>query len=887
MSFYQLTPSDLWDHFSLFVSVALGLVWVFFWLAGQLTLSYFPKKYLQSESNDLFTVIQIGTGIWVSTTVFILLGLCDLFSREFMFFLGLGIVLLSYQRKLRLWPFRGLIALLKSDPYLSALGIVSTFLLGLVAFYRLNVWIDGNYAFVAKHLARTGRFVFTASDGQMGMSILAGMIAAFLPDFSVINSASGLAPFFGPLLVFGPVYLIRELEKDLRWDSVVWLALCLPLVFRAPEIRGAIAAFGFSTWSLVFFFRYLKRGSILNGYAASLGLALAWNFSPQAALYEIIFLGIWSIRCFCMGDSASTLRIWRIFGFTNAIEWLHFGLTFSWNQGAPSREMIKSFLPGTATLIICVFMIRFLERKKLPKLHLPLWINSIFALIAVGSAIATNPSSQPMYNWIGLNSPTWFFPFNFSSFGMWGYLFLFALILSVFDLHKKTCRPSVTVLWIGFSVSCLVQTACALLFYSQLNILGERANIWDLWKDTAQFFHAPLMIVALLVLAQKFFQGKRWKRVTRYHTNLALFVLVCIDPYSTSSYEQFFAPANNLKEQLIHYFSATFPTHVDSVWSGQRAFSLPMYLAHALNWVEPKFMESVPFRRADCKVCPILGYWVVSGQEPMINFLMKAPVSAGQTFVSSDSVFTNEYYVNRQLRYSNGVNTICTEMIDIFAQATAYEAYWLPKNKIRRGNYGWIYTVTAPEVNLIWTRDFDNFRVPRDGDYELYRGNDWSFERPSVMLNGIRIDPDQSDRRTVVLPQLKVGVNYQIQVLPRPGTNSLNPSFSNVIYPIRNQKAEYAYLEWAQNFTQFHHLIQARYSGIGGAPIAIDELELLLTSPDPSMRQKILKKYQTRYIILDAFLQQVYKEALAILSNDTQLRRIDVEGTPVFEYQGD
>jgi len=859
---------------SVFFSAIL-VAWIGFFLLGQLvTLKLLPRWDLApADDHPLRLAIILFAGVWATTSITLLLGLTGLFGL-IPVAIG-GIATLAATRWYRL-PW-----IPKERPDLALGAAVGLF--ALVGAAHPVPWPDENFAIAGGHLARTGLFLPAYSGAQSGMAAITALVNIFFGIMSPLTAVAGWGVFFAPLLILGARALISEAMVSDRWRSIGYLILVFPIAFKVQEIRGAIAGFGFVLWGIVFFLRYRKQAARVDLMAIALSFALAWRFGPVASLFGMLFVALIGVTSLMSSDRKQAQHALAALFWTALLSWPEL-LLASIAVFSNSQWRFLSWLPGTVLVALPAMFARVLEQlpdRKLPRRPL---FGFAAAIILAAWAYFSNPSTAPKYNWFLFKEKASFPFLNFGSLGIYGWLFAAGLCLAIAERAQGRKSQTITVLGAAFSTSAVVQILCPWLLRSGLNPFGERALIWDLWKDSTLYWNNGFNLVAIAYLLHRLteFRPNIGKLLTgkRLHAIVLAAAVLVVPNWQT--YGKLLRGRG-----LDEAFRVSLMPHIDNTWRGQQFYSMPMYLVHAFDLVK---QESVgdSMQREACVFCTVHKHASIRGLKPLIDFLLDVPAQAEESFISGESVMTYEPYLNRQIRYASGVNTVSPRYFLYLNDATTYEYYWKPWKKIRRTSEGIAYTVTQPERNIRWLAMQSEssgatlvatFEVPSDGDYELYRGDEFRPHKTQLSLNGQPV-ASVTDSPAIPLLGLKAGHRYQVRLTPLPGQGLLDSTIPVAVYPHRY---------WAYERQLFENGVQAayqlplmRYTGLISAPMTVDEMFALMTTQDPVQRGAVLDRHHVATIILDPLLQALFPNADRLLTADPRLTRLLVNGLPIF-----
>lgn len=886
------------DTYALLVLAALAGGWVFIYKLGQVLTHLVASragKLRELKSHELGVAVRFFAGLWAYPTLAAALGVAGVFGLPALAVVAVAILFASWRMGLGVVP-RIHVALRswwKEERSATLLGAFGALVIGAVGSSYLAAYFDGNYVVAGGHLARTGKYLAAVSDGQLGMAALGAFSTALFPKMSTVVAVAGWGPFYGPFLVLGMFFLLRELFGRGRWEALSILILAFPIAFKAYEIRGSVTGFGLAIWALVFLLRHFRTKSTVDLAAVSLILASAWNFGQLAALYLFAMLGLWSVGSWLHGLGGAkdrALSLWKALLWTNAIEWPHLALSFQWSLGAHAAAWMP-FVPGTATLAMAGFMTWLVPRLPSPKLSRA-WLALPFLGALVG-AYLHNPHGGARYNWYFFVTRPSFEEFNFLSYGLWGILLALALVVALPDALRKKARPAASLLWLAFAVSCLFQLLAPRMLWSGKKFLfDDRAYIWDIWKDTALFWSNPLMVVGLAYLFDRLSSPGKAKgaldRLRRKVTPakafalVALLLLVCVQ--RVEPYKILLESKAEPLQKWHDVFNAHVGKHVDVAWKGQQSYSIPSYFAYA--WLLGEWRLGALHQQPGCRTCTVHSYGYLREQWPVIDFMRETEILAGDSFITGDSPVTPEVYLNRQIRYSNGANTICPIYLNYLDSITGNEFYWKDGNRIRRNSKGMAYSIVDPERNLVRVKPAQapegglvtKFSVPYDGDFEVYRGEEFYADKVPAFIDGQPLQP--LDSPAMGWATLKAGQVYELRLGTPESGAALDPNRPVLVYSKRNWRYERWILD--ERDITFGATGMSRFAGLPNAPIAIDELEELLTSKDAGRRRALLAKYQARFVVLDPLLRHLYPEADALLSTDAALARHSVNGTSVF-----
>lgn len=875
----------------LLVAVATAGGWLFVFKLGQALLTLFTRRFARKESlarHELSALLSILAGLWAFTLLTSLAGLLGLYGLPALTSLAAAILLGCRRLKIPIppkWDTPG--RWRREEPFAFWASVTTIGLIALAGVADFAAWFDGNFVIAGAHLARTGKLLVEHTDGQFGMVTLTALLKVVFSEMSPITVIVGWGPAFPPLILLGMHQLLRELFGKKRWEPLALLIFAFPVAMKAHEIRGSVSGFLLGTWTLVLVLRHLRNGRFLDLAGAALALASAWNFGQLAAAYLFLFLGFWSVGAYAAGRADRAAALWRVLLWANVAEYAILPLSFAWNL--PEGASWRAFLPGTGSLLLAAGVLRVLPL--LPKLRVPKTVAAAVYLATLALAYFANPHSAPTYNWYFYMGPVSFDWLNFWGYGAFGALFLAALALALKDFVASGSPPT-TLLWNGFFVSCLVQALAPRALTSGTTLVAERAFLWDGWKDTTLFWINPLMVVGVAYLLERLSRVKAPARLRRVFSPagapvLATLLLIpCVqrlEPYAVLAG----SGAKTAYERLNAFFTAHLIPNADHPWRAQQSYTLPMYAAYALF---PKWRLGGHFQAKDCALCTVQSYGFLQREWPVIELLLRTGIAPGDSFISGDSIGTPEVYLNRQIRYRDGANTICPIYQWFHDGATAYEFYWKPKGRIRRNRSGMAYSILDPDRNLTWL----NFRTVASGaleaefsvfttrEYELYVGEETSTYPTEAKIDGVPMEawPAPAAGRL----RIEGGRKHVISISPRPGAPPVKPGVRAVLYPLRYWEYERLILEGAE--AGFGGTAIARLTGVPSAPVTIEEMTTVMSSSDPSERAKILEKHRIRFIIFDPIARTAFPHGLGSLRADPSLRELDISGTPVFLARG-
>ncbi len=875
---------DIALYFSLF-AIAVACAWVFFYKLGQLGLDLLLRG--RQRKFPFQAPLAFFAGAWAFPTITLALGGAGIFGRAPIFALAAGVLIFCKKRGLGILPQAPLRQWIREEKFAALACTAMAALIALIGIHHMSPWFDGGFTIAGGNLARTGSYLTARSDGQPGMVALVATVNLFYEKMSPITAMIGWGPLYAPFLFFGMFFLLRELFGQKRWEFFALAYFALPVAFKAQEIRASVSGFGLILWCLFFLLRHFRTKNQFDFLAALFTLAASWNFGQYASLYCFLLIGIWSVGAVLGGQPERARTLWRLLAWTAALEWFHLLFSFSWVMG-PDAPFRKPALPGTLALAGGWGMVRLLPR--LPKISLPrAWLVLPY-LGGIAAAVWLNPWWDPSYNWYFFVPRVWFGEFNFGSYGLLGWLYLAALLLSFRDALDPKGRPAARLLWISFALSSMTQALSALLTKTgTVEIFGEPAFVWDLWKDTALYWNPAFMVIGFAYLFERL-QGWNKKTKTAFtprRVAAGLVVALLLPLQNLLPWSALAAGAMDLRHLSIAFYKAHLAPHADHPWRAQQAYPLPMYVAFA---VMDEYNMGPHRQRTDCASCTVHAYGFLETTAPVIDFLLEQDFKPGQSFVTGDSVTTPEVYLNRQVRYSRGPNTICPIYLAYLDRATAHLKFWKPGMRIRRNRHGMAYTVVNPEQNLIWLRPTPTddgglstiFSVPFDGEWEVYRGGESWSDPARVTVDGS--PAEAADEPGSGRMALKAGRIYTIKLMPLPGKGALSKDVPVVVHPRRYWNYEkYVLEDYGLKWLSAYGIM--RWTGIPSAEISVEEMSDLLTTRDTATRVAILRKYHIRFVIIDPLVAAIYPQADRILMAEPALIRNLVNGTSVYEYK--
>ena len=875
---------DALATYVLLVALALTTAWIYIYKPGQLLLHLWNRRasrLLKLAKYDQTNALAWFVGLWLFTSFTVLIGLTGFFRLEVLIPCAALILGVSRAQGLGVFPrwpaMRGSFRSFRpfrNEPFifLSCLGGIT--LISFMLLADMAPWFDGEFTIAGGHLARTGLYLPEFSQAQHGMVAITALLEVFLPKMSGLTAIIGWGPVFIPFLLIGMSLLLREIFQTRKWEPFAILLFLFPLFFKAHEIRGSVAGFGLTLWFLFFLLRYIRVRQFLDLVGAVVTLASAWNFGALAAIYSFALLAVWSIAAYFQGDLKKAAICWRVLFWTNVIEWLHIAVGLQWSLG-PGTPTWKVFMPGTLTLILAGLIVKGLPQLPVIRFSKK-W--ALFPLLgAVSYAYFLNPIGSPRFNWYFFRTPVSFEYLNFASFGLWGWLFAAALLVALYDLTKGKASPAATLLWSGFFISCLFQILAPLLLMSGKKLLlDDRAYLWDIWKDTTLYWIAPFMVIGYVELIRRI----RALRTSQIRWVAIVALLPCL--HSWEPYRILWQQPTGIHNVL----NAHLAPHADHSWRSQQIYTLPMYISYSLFG---EWRMGAPTQLDDCRFCTVHSYGFMNNEWPLIDFLSLAKIGARETFIVGDSVASREVYLNRQIRYANGVNTISPMYLAYLDRATSYEFYWKPEKMIRRTSLGAAYTILDPEKNLTHLKSMPDangglkttLNVPFSGDYEFYFGDEWHPQPASATVDDRPVNPP--DGPVLGWLSLEPGREYHLKLLPLPGQPALNENTKLQLYPRRYWRYEQQILEHQPEWGATGIM---RFTGIPSASIAIEDMIQLMTAMNSPEREAVIHKYKIRYIVLDPILQTVFPNADQILQADANLKRHGVNSLPVFEFTG-
>jgi hypothetical protein len=885
--YHALSTGEVFDAIAPLFLWAPVLAWIFIFKPGQLLFSYLGRK-----GYELSLPWSLLAGLWLCTAYCFLLGMLGLFSIPALLLTGGALLALGHARGLPLFPWSAGARPPKArryDPFVTGSCVLVAVLIMLVHLGHPAAWCDGNYLGGAGNLAKTGKLLIGICEGQFGMSILTAMISLVFTHLTPLNTAIAWTPFHAVLLLFGFYYLLQELFPGKSWGLSAILIFLLPIAFKIPESRGSVVGFSLALWVVFFTLRAQRTRRTEDRLGAIFALASAWNFGQMGAIYAFAILGFWSLVELLEGRRERFREIWQILFWTNVIEWPILVASFRWILG-PEKPLWLAFAPETVTLALA-WALKRLNTWNRPPLKLPSYSKVVpIAAVAI-LAYIDNPSSSPQYGWFYFSRYMSFLGMNFSSYGLLGYLFALSLLLALYDREVKTRVPRF-VLLLGFFASCLMQLAAAHVLEKGVNPLGLRPYGWDIWKDSTLYWNDFLILIGLVYLADyaversKAFKKnfKRRQLITAVSV-LALFSLQSFKPYTTLLHQ-----LGTMHFDANAFADAHLSDDVMFSWFGQQTYSLPAYVTYALGWGSPSMASGTPVRLASCSNCSI---HVFDGGEarPLVDYLVDAPIGQDETLLATDSVLNDAVYLNRQVRYASGANTVCPVYLHYYDIATLHEFFWKDHCRIRRNGNGMAYTITDPAKNLIWlypknTPDGGltaDLTVSDTADYELYRGSEFSPELTPVTIDG-RAAVQTGETNGLDLSMVEGGKGHTL-VMPPPEGKRLDPSVPVVVYPKRYWFLEKYILE-SSGISNIDSINLTRATGIPSAPITIENMIRLATTEDAAERHALLDRYRVRYLIVDPLFRAVFPQGESHFDADPSLTRRTAGTSTVYEYRG-
>ena len=880
------------DFFLVLSLAALLIFWFLFHLPGKTLLVFLTKRLRLKKtetSSDIYSaVLPVFVGSWFFCLFSMGVGLFGIFNIPAIAVFAAFCILLSFIYRIRIVPNVTFLGSAFRHPLLFSSLSVMTFVFCAVVVSEMAAWWDGNYLVTAGHLARTGKYLPELSDGQIGMTSAVAVIQLFFPKLSQVTAGIGWAWLFVPLIGIGMFLLIEELLPKRNLGFLGLTVFLLPTAFKATEIRGSATGFALTIWSLLFVYRYLKTKKTTDLIGAVFALCAAWNFGQMAALFLCLFIAFWALFSF---EEQKSSKLISILFWVNLLEWPFLCMNFIWLLGKGDHLFLAVLIPSVSLLILalCYKAVRSYDLSRPIKLKFfsPRNASIAFFLIVLLAFIA-NPIWKPTYNWYFFQSPASFVRMNFTSYGLFGLLFMLALLLAGFLLSKKDRDLSIHFLCLGFSVSCIFQILSLLMLKSGSKFpFAARAIYWDIWKDCTLHWNNLLMPVALAFLIDNVKKIKIFENVTslkRYSVPLTAFVFFVMPTQNVKPYQALFSFGDKKFSDII--LSQIDDNQGD--WRGQQVFTLPLYLSYI---GEHRWRMGARYQRKDCRFCTVHNAGFNRAARPIIDFLLERKIGEHESIVTADSILTYEHFLDRQVRYRNGVNTVCPIYVSTLDMATASEFYWKANNYIRRTSIGMAYTVLDPMKNLQWLKTEPTtegglaarFSISDDGEYEIYRGSEYSPAKLNATVNGVPLFIEAGSPSLGWIHLTRSEQNMLILSSNSPNSNS-NPDVPVVLYPRRYWNLEKLFLEDI-NYPPYPAISLMRFTGIVNAPLTIEDYIYLMTGSDAERRHDIIKRYNVRFIIIDSTMESVFPSIHRIFSADPRLLQHQVAGTSIYEVR--
>jgi len=881
-AYHELTALEcLWTWLPYFCATSFIVVaWVF--KLGEVVRHHLAARFkslskLNSRTDWIF-------GIWFSYTVNLAFGILGVFSVWMVIVGGLGILAYAgFRLKIGFLPRLPLRTFWREEKFLAVVAALGAFLYGWASCNSLLPWFDGLFVVSGGHMARTGQLLPLMGEGQHGMSVLAAMTSVFFPQTSVLNPISAWAPWHAPFILGGSVVLCRAVLGTRRFDPLAILIFALPLAFKAGEIRGSVIGVGFFLWTTAFLFRYAKSKLDSDLLLAIFSLASAWNYSPATTIKVFLFYLAWAAFDWVAGRRQQWIDVWKLFFFTSVLQFPHLVQGFAWSK--VDRAIYWSFLAPIAAMVLSYLILRLSDRPVKPRsqeegARWRAWVLPGLTILAFGWAYWVNPVHSPTFNWVFFAVKASFLMLNFQSYGLLGYLYGAILILALFSCRRdEGARFLVT----GFLVSCFFQIIPIYLLKFDLNPMGERPYIWDVWKNAALYWNNPFMVVAYawgLKYAAEYFKRVHLALTPR-RVGVGAALAMILPLQTVAPYRALFFDDKKKFPWLERVMHAHLAKHTANQWRGQQTYSFPMYAAFATGAVSDHWLGR-PIRAKGCDSCTANSYAFMKVQSPLIDTLIFRGAGIGETFVTGDSVTNFETYMRRRVHYRDGPDTICPIYIAYWNDLTIYEKYWQDKLHIRRNAQGMFYTVDEPEKNLVWVKGPDlRFQVPYDGEWDLYRGTDLGAAPARISIGGVdRGLSSTSDAPFLSLGRLEKGKDYVLSI-DTPDDPAKGAGVPIVVYPKRDWALERRLVDTAGS-KAIGFLALMKFTSIPSAEVTVEDLHDLFGNPDPAVRAKTVERWRIRYLILDEVITGAFPQAEMVLSADPAFERLEASGTVIY-----